>query len=96
MIEKGYYEKQLEAEQNKKKRFINNNENIPIYQRKSVSKYTLDKNPQYRDLFYRCVSCDNFSLKPINKNIEPLQLKRIANKVPRKCNLCGYIHEPIS
>jgi hypothetical protein len=68
---------------------------IPIYMRSSISEHIRRKNPEYKELFHKCTSCDKFSLKPMNmKNIDPTMLKQISNNIARKCTLCGYIYDP--
>lgn len=62
--------------------------NIPLYMRKEVSRYILNKYPAYRQYFRRCPSCSKFSLKPLENDITRWKIVK-----ERRCAICGFVQK---
>lgn len=60
---------------------------IPPFMRKSVSDSFLKNNPQYKDLFKKCPSCNNNSLCNVDIHARTIQ--------GRICRECGYTNDKL-
>ena len=71
------------------------NNNQPFYLRKKLSRGQLQDHPEYQDLFKKCPSCDQYSLKPRGyKSMSPGYIRQNSNRLERLCSNCEFIQKP--